>query len=73
MCLPEEEESEEKHGQKFNGLGLIFIFWCFSLTLFGILCSFHNIFSAVKLKVKLRTEFPNAWGEYKIPIIIILS
>ena len=58
----------DKMGKTF--LGIIFTFGAFLLRFFGIGFSFH-ILSAIKLlndlKVKVRTEFPNVWGEYKIP------
>ena len=47
--------------------------WCSFTEIFGILFSFH-ILSGIKLlkvkmtlKVKARSQFPNVWGEYKIP------
>ena len=59
-----------KHGQ--NGKN-IFVYnihiWCSFTEIFGILFSFH-ILSAIKdLKVKVRTEFPNVWGEHSNPYI----
>ena len=60
-----------KHGQ--NGeifFGYNSHIWCSFTEIFGILFSFH-ILSAIKLlndlKVKARSQFPNVWGEYKIP------
>ena len=54
-----------KHGQNGKNIfGYNIHIWCFFTEIFGIRFSFH-ILSAIKLKV--RTEFPNVWGEYKIP------
>ena len=57
-----------KHGQNGKNIfGYNIHIRCSFAEIFGILFSFH-ILSAIKLlKVKVRTEFPNVWGEYKIP------
>ena len=60
-----------KHGQNGKNIfGYNIHIWCSFTEIFGILFSFH-ILSAIKLlndlKVKVGTEFPNVWGEYKIP------
>ena len=60
-----------KHGQNGKNIfGYNIYIWCSFTEIFGILFSFH-ILSAIKLlkmlKVKARSQFPNVWGEYKIP------
>ena len=58
-----------KHAQNGKNIfGYNIHIWCSFLLRF-LVVSFH-ILSAIKLlndlKVKLRTDFPNVWGEYKI-------
>ena len=45
----------------FGALLLRFLVYCLIFT-YMCFCKCHKL-----LKVKIRTEFPNVWGEYKIP------
>ena len=70
LCVfkKKKKKKEEKHGQNGKNIfGYNMHIWCSFTEIFGILFSFH-ILSAIKLlKMKVRSEFPNVWGEYKTP------
>ena len=69
LRVSKKKKKEEKDGKNIFGYNIHI--WCSFTEIFGILFSFHILIKCHKiinyLKVKVRTEFPNVWGEYKTP------